>query len=175
MSKSSKEQQVEDERKILVELQKNCNENIDSIAKRCGFSRQKVWRTIKQLEKSHLIWGYTAIVDEEKNDTLHFIMLIKRSLKPLDKKIRDRIETMKLEDIALPLGVNVESSCFVHGCYDWIISFSTTDITQAKNFCNILSGGFPGVIEQIDLQQTLYFVRKHHIFNPDRKKLSDLM
>jgi len=175
MTKSSREPLAKDDRKILAELQKNSNESIDMIAKHCGFSRQKVWRATKQLEESRTIWGYTAIVDEEKNDLSHFIMLIKRSTKPLDKKIVDRIKSIQIEDFASPQGVTIESSCFVHGNYDWIISFTAKGIKQAKNFCDILSGGFPGIIQQIDLQQTLYFSRKHHIFNPDRKKLRDLM
>ncbi len=175
MSKSSREQQADDKRKILTELQKNANENIDTIAKHCGFSRQKTFRIIKQLETSHMIWGYTAIVDDEKNDLTHFIILIKRSMKPLDKKIIDRIESLQIEDVALPEGVNIESSCFVHGIYDWIISFTARDIKEAKNFCDKLSSGFPGIIEKIDLIQTLYFVRKQYIFNPNRKKLRELM
>ena len=175
MAKSGREQLAEDERKILSELQKNSKENIDTIAKHCGLSRQKVWRTINQLEKSGMIWGYTAIVDEDKNDLCHFIILIKRSIKSIDKKILNKIESMQLEDIGLPKGVNIESSCFVHGNYDWIISFTARDIIQAKNFCDMLSGGFPEIIEKIDLQQTLYFVRKQHIFNPDRKTLYDLI
>jgi len=74
MGKSSKEQLAKDDRKILAELQKNSNESIDTIAKHCGFSRQKVWRTIKQLEKNRMIWGYTAIVDHEKINQKHFIL-----------------------------------------------------------------------------------------------------
>jgi len=53
MSKSSREQIDQDERKILSELVKNANENIDTIAKHCGFSRQKTWRMIKQLESKN--------------------------------------------------------------------------------------------------------------------------
>jgi DNA-binding Lrp family transcriptional regulator len=55
MVKNSREQLDKDERKIITELQKNSNESTDAIAKHCGFSRQKVWRTIKQLEKNHII------------------------------------------------------------------------------------------------------------------------
>jgi len=148
MTKSSKEQLKKDEMKILVELQKNSKENIDTIAKHCGFSRQKVWRTIKQLEKNQLIWGYTAIADEEKKDALHFTMLIKRAMKPLDKKIFDKLDSIKIEDVASDPRVTIESSCFVHGNYDWIISFTAKDITQAKKFCNMLSIEFPGSIEK---------------------------
>ena len=47
MVKSSSEQIEQDEKSLLSELVKNSNENIDTIAKHCGFSRQKTWRMIK--------------------------------------------------------------------------------------------------------------------------------
>ncbi len=56
MAKSSKKQIYEDELKVIVELQKNSNENIGAIAKKCGFSRQKAWRIIKELEENKTIW-----------------------------------------------------------------------------------------------------------------------
>ena len=80
MGKSSKEQQAKDERKVLAELQKNSNESIDTIAKHCGFSRQKVWRIIKHLEDNKIIWGYTAVVDEEGTGLKHFVLLVKRNI-----------------------------------------------------------------------------------------------
>jgi len=55
MSKSSKYQIEEDEKKLLSEQVKNSNENIETIATHCGFSRQKTWRFIKQLEAKGLI------------------------------------------------------------------------------------------------------------------------
>ena len=66
MSKSSRDQIDKDEKKLLSELVKNSNENIETIAKHCGFSRQKTWRFIKQLEEKKVIWGYTVVFDEEK-------------------------------------------------------------------------------------------------------------
>jgi hypothetical protein len=41
MAKSSRNQIDKDEKKLLSELVKNSNENIDTIAKHCSFSRQK--------------------------------------------------------------------------------------------------------------------------------------
>jgi DNA-binding Lrp family transcriptional regulator len=49
MAKNSKEQMDQDEKKVLFELVKNSNEKIETIAKHCGFSKQKVSRIIKQL------------------------------------------------------------------------------------------------------------------------------
>ena len=78
MAKNSIKQIEEDEKKVINELLKNANKSINEIAKICGFSRQKVWRIIKNLEKNHTIWGYTAIVDEEKQNLKNYILLIKR-------------------------------------------------------------------------------------------------
>jgi len=175
MAKRSKKQQIEDERKILAELQKNSNENIDTIAKHCGLSKQQVSKTIKKLEKNHMIWGYTAIVDEEKKGLSHFIMLITKNMKQLDKKIKIGIDSIKIEDFTSTLDITIESSCLVHGTYDWVISFTAPNIIIAKKFCDSFYNGFPGIIKHIDLHQTLFFVRKQYIFNPDRKNLSELL
>ena len=47
MPKSSKTQIDADEKKFLKILQQNTDDSIENIAKRCGFSRQKVWRIKK--------------------------------------------------------------------------------------------------------------------------------
>lgn len=52
MAKRSKRQVQEEQMKILAELRKNSNERIDTIAKNCGFSKQKVSKIIKQMEKN---------------------------------------------------------------------------------------------------------------------------
>ena len=95
MSKSSGEQIEQDEKKILSELVKNSNENIDTIAKHCGFSRQKVWRAIKRLEVKGLIWGYTAVFDEEKIGQTYFMLMIKRAMQKIDEKVVDIIISTK--------------------------------------------------------------------------------
>jgi len=52
MPKSSRKQIDEDDKKFLKILQKNSGDSIESIAKRCGFSRQKVWRIKKRQKKN---------------------------------------------------------------------------------------------------------------------------
>ena len=110
MSKSSKGQIEQDEKNLLFELTKNSKENIDTIAKRCSFSRQKAWRMIKQLELKKLIWGYTAAFDEEKIGQTHFMLMIKRTLEKMDEKVVDIIISTKTEDLAKKLGITIESS-----------------------------------------------------------------
>jgi len=175
MVKVSREQMDKDEKRILAALQKNAQESIDMLAKRCGFSRQKVWRIVKRLEKTRLIWGYSAIIDEKKNDLNHYTLLIKRTTKRLDEKTIDIITTRKLEDIVEGLGATVENSYYVNGEYDWIITFTVADIIQAKKFCESLLSLHAGVIEKTILLETLFVVKNHYILNPESKQLREFL
>ena len=175
MVKSSKNQMEQDEKKILSELMKNAKENIDTIAKRCGFSRQKAWRIIKQLEAKKLIWGYTAIFDEEKIGLIHFILMLKRTTRQAEEKEVDIIVSRKTEDLAKEMGINIESSAYLHGEYDWIMTFTAENLTKAKKFSDTVIALYPDSIEKITIMQTLMFMRKHYVLNPDRKKLKDFM
>ena len=175
MVKVSREQMNKDEKIILAELQNNAQESIDMLAKRCGFSRQKVWRIVKRLEKTRLIWGYSAIIDEKKNDMNHYTLLVKRTTKKLDEKTVDIITSRKLEDIVASIEVTIENSYYVNGEYDWIITFTARDLMQAKKFCESLLALHAGVIEKTILLETLFIVKNHYVLNPESKKLREFL
>jgi DNA-binding Lrp family transcriptional regulator len=175
MPKRSRQQIAEDEKKILAEIQKNANESIDTIAKHCKFSRQKVWRSIKRLEKDHIIWGYTAIVDDAKQDRKHYVTLIKKTAKPLDEATMSSAASTKIQDMVASEGITIESSFYVHGEYDWIITFTALDMHHAKRFIEVLNKVYEGYIEKIILEETLFWVRRQRIFNPNAKKLREFV
>jgi len=175
MSKSSKDQMDQDEKRVLSELVKNANKNIETIAKLCKFSKQKTWRIIKRLETKDLIWGYTAIFNEEKMGLKHFMILIKRSMQRLDETTITKIVSRKLEEISKDVGVTIESSSYVHGDYDWVITLTAKDIIQAKKFSDQLVTFHPGAIEKITILETLIFIKKHYILNPEKSRLKEFL
>jgi len=175
MSKSSKDQMGLDEKKVLSELVKNANKNIETIAKLCGFSKQKTWRIIKRLEAKELIWGYTAVFDEKKMGLKHFMVLIKRSMKRLDESTINKIVSRKLEDVIKELGITIESSSYVHGDFDWILTFTAKDIVQAKKFSDALVTFHPGVIDNVSIVETLMYIKKHYILNPEKARLKEFL
>ena len=124
MPKSSVKQIETDERKILEELSKNANKSINDIATSCGFSRQKVWRVINNLEKNHTIWGYVAVVDEEKLNKKCYIMLVKRTNKPITQKLVNQILNREFADRVKKMGIDITNSYYTHGNYDWVICFT---------------------------------------------------
>ena len=175
MSKSSKDQMGLDEKKVLSELVKNANKNIETIAKLCGFSKQKTWRIIKRLEAKELIWGYTAVFDEKKMGLKHFMVLIKRSMKRLDESTINKIVSRRLEDVIKELGITIESSSYVHGDFDWILTFTAKDIVQAKKFSDALVTFHPGGIDNVSIVETLMYIKKHYILNPEKARLKEFL
>jgi len=174
MAKSSKEQQAKDERKILAELQKNCKENIDTIVKHCGFSKQKVSKIIKQLENNHKIWGYSAVVDSEKQDLLKFMLLFKRTNEPIDSKDLNELAVTRLDPMKKDLGITVISSYHMHGTFDWVTIFTAKDLMQAKQFANALVERFSHA-QTLSLSQILFTVRENCVENPNIKEIRNYL
>jgi len=170
MAKSSAEQLITDEQKIITVLQKNAHENIDSIAKKCNFSRQKVWRIIKKLEKEKIIWGYTAICDDETYHMKHFTMLVKRTPTPIEKKTITEILTTRLDDLLPDSPILIENIEFVHGSVDGIFSFRADSLITAKRFCERFNEHFAGYVANIELLETIITVRRQSVRNPHIKE-----
>jgi len=96
-------------------------------------------------------------------------------MKKPEEKIVDTIVSRKTENIVTESGLTIESSYYTHGEYDWILRQTVENLTHAKKFSNSLNALHPGYIEEITLIQTLMFVRKHYVLNPERKKLKDFL
>lgn len=175
MPKISKEQLDKDEIKIITELQQYSNKSIDIIAEHCGFSRQKVWKTIKKMEEKNLIWGYTTIVDEQQQGLQKFILLLKRSMKLLDTKTVDDIALSRLQKDYDEVGITIESSYYIHGEYDWVLIFTANDLKHAKKLSTLLMKRYPGVIAKVNLMQILHSQREHNIRNPNPTTLRDFL
>ncbi|HVQ00609.1 MAG TPA: Lrp/AsnC family transcriptional regulator [Candidatus Thermoplasmatota archaeon] len=170
MPRTRNERLISDEGKVLGVLQKNAHESIDAVAKKCGFSRQKVWRIIKKLEKDKIIWGYTTICDDETMDQKHYIVLVKRSPVPLDKKTINEILSTRLEDLVTDLHVRIENIEFIHGSYDVVFSFWTDNLISAKRFCEQFNEHYLGYIASYELSETIFTVRRASVRNPHIKE-----
>jgi DNA-binding Lrp family transcriptional regulator len=151
MSKRSNQQIIKEEQKILDVLRTNANESIDVIAKQCRFSRQKVSRIIKKLEKNKTIWGYTAVCDDESYNLKHFTMLVKRTTVPVDQKIIQEILTTRLDNLIPDSVVHIENIEYVHGCFDGIFTFLAEDLVTAKKFCEQFNTKFNKYLAGVEL------------------------
>jgi DNA-binding Lrp family transcriptional regulator len=173
MAKNSAIQIKEDEKKIINELEKNANNSINEIANKCKFSRQKVWRIIKNLEKNNTIWGYTTVIDEEKQDMKKYFVLIKRTNLPVTDKMVNKVISRDLINKSKELDVKIISSTLTNGAFDYIICYNAPDIKIAKRFVENLNKIFEGMISEIHLVEQLFSVQKCGIQNPNVEKIKE--
>jgi len=170
MPKNRETKLLKDEQIVLSVLQINGHESIDVIAKTCGFSRQKVWRIIKKLEKQKIIWGYAAICDEERYGLKHFTMIIKRTTVPIDQKLIQEILTTRLDKLLPESVIKIEDIEYVHGPFDGVFTFYAKDLITAKKFCERFHQRFKLYISDFALLEGILFVRKQMLRNPNLKQ-----
>ena len=171
MSKKSTIKIKDDDKKIIQELKNDARQSSNEIAKKCGFSRQKVWRTIMDLEKENNIWGYTAIVDEKTENEIIYFALVKSKLSYISNAERS-IKNMKNNN-SIKIGVNLLGLNYVNGMYDWIIMFSAKDILTAKKYCGYMQKEYGELIEDISLLENVFTLSKYGKLNPNLEKLKE--
>jgi len=174
MPKSSIKQMEQDGKKILEELTKNASMEVSEIADKLGFSRQKVCKIIKNLEKDNTIWGYTAILDDNKMGRKRFNILLKKApIKLTDEKLNIVINR-DLRKIANKNGVNLESTYFFNGTYDGQISVTAESIVQVKNFIASMQKKLgTAYFKEISILEILVPIQMRGFDNPNLKQLRD--
>ena len=174
MTKSKKEISSND-RKILDTLMENARQSLVEISEKTGLARQTVQKTIQGLERDQVIWGYQVVVDEQKKGFSNYLILIKRTTKPIDENIANKIISRKLEEMASKIETKIVTSLYCHGNYDWIISFMATDIKHAKKFTEQVKNMYSKYIADVQLLESLFFVKKQGFLNPDIDKITEFI
>lgn len=174
MARRSAAQIKKDELKVLEELKKNARGSIEHIAKKYHFSRQKVWRIIKRLEKKEKIWGYNTVVDDERLERKRFIIMIKRSTEPIDDAIPKIIE-LTMHNKGLKIGVDVECSSYLHGKYDWMFVVTAEDMKSVKQFSHLLTKEYHLWISEVQILEDIFSVKKCGIVNPNMDDLKKMV
>jgi len=174
MAKRSKEQVEKDEKKVIIKLQSKAKESIDVLADECGFSGPKLRRIINNLEEKGVIWGYHAVTDYDKIGLNEFILLVKKTNKPLDE-LAEKIIKRDIEKLAEKMGIIIGSSYYLHGLYDWLLCFAAEDLRQAKKFDSEFLKFFKPHIQETQLLENIFPVKRSGIENPDIADLRDFI
>lgn len=167
MAKNSRKQIEEDEKTVIKILMEKGTQNIQNIANKAGFSRQKAWRMIKRLEKLKTIWGYVAVVDVEKLNNKSYIIMINIDC---DKTIYEAMADEAVESALSEIGITVQDSCYTHGTFNWIMRISASDTKHLTLARNILMGLFPDTITDMETMEVLVPIKTCSIKNPNASK-----
>jgi DNA-binding Lrp family transcriptional regulator len=169
MPKNSKETIEGDNEKVIKLLINDSRQSPNEIAKKLGFSRQKVWRIIKKLEKDKVIWGYSAIISGESLN-MNTYLAIHRVKGPFSEVIDKIIKRAKEKEVS-KLDIKVIETYYLNGTYDWITIFSAKNIKDAKIFVGYMQKEYGEYIERIDLLECVFPLVKCHKVNPKIQEL----
>jgi len=174
MAKRSKEQVEMDEKKVIIKLQSKAKESIDVLAEECGFSGPKLRRIINNLEEKGVIWGYHAVTDFSKINLREYILLVKKTNKPLDD-LAEKIINRDIENLAEKMEIIIGSSYYLHGLYDWILCFAAADLRHAKKFDSEFLKFFKPFVQETQLLENIFTVKRSGVENPDIEDLKDFV
>jgi DNA-binding Lrp family transcriptional regulator len=173
MPKNDKISIQADERKVIDQLLKDSRQSPHEIAKRLGFSRQKVWRIIKKLEEKKVIWGYTTVIDENSIGLNSYFALCKAKA-PFSDIIDELIKRLK-EKKAEKLDVRFLGQFYLNGTYDWLCIFSAKDIRDAKRFCGYMQKEYGEYIDRIELLENVFTLVRFGKINPNVEKFKEFV
>lgn len=170
MAKSSDKKIKDDKSKIIQQLKIDARQSPNNIAKKLGFSRQKVWRYIKELEKEK-IWGYTAVIDELEDDTHEYFALIKQRI-PYLENIDQIITNLKAENSS-KLDIQLVGLFYTNGPYDAICKFKAKDIKEAKKYLGYIAKEYGDLVVNIDLCESVFPMVQFGKLNPKLDELKE--
>ena len=174
MNSHDNRQNLELEEKILKELQKNCRLSPDEIGKKCGCSRYKVKRVMKEFEENKTIVGYTAVLNPSKIKLKHFILLVKRSAIPFDEEMINKYPFIRETEFVPNIKINSVATLYVHGNYDWVLAFTAEDISNAKEFCNKIIKFYNKYVDDLELLEIVTPFRMNGFIIPTKDEMEKI-
>jgi len=164
-----------DEKTVLHYLLEDPTRSAREIAKELKSYRQKVWREKTRLEEEKIIWGYTAVVNEEKMNQVLYLILLKT--KPMSKEFADILIMRKLlQREPEKQNVRIINVLFVNGEYDWIVMFSAPDHATARRYYDSVRIDYEKLlIEKPVIVDVNFSIVREGKINPEIKKIYDFI
>lgn len=123
---------------LLSELQRDSRQTVQQLAAQVGLSSTPCWKRVKELERSGVIRGYTALVDRE----LVGLSLCVLAEINLTRHSEDDVRRFEKEVAACPQIV----SCYATtGQADYVIKVLVPDIKAYESFLHDTLFKLPGV------------------------------
>ncbi|MGA1792378.1 MAG: Lrp/AsnC family transcriptional regulator [Thermoplasmatota archaeon] len=170
MDNSKKTNKKVEDADIIKWLLEDPTRSLNEMAKSLNLYRQTLWRRKKKLEDDKVIWGYTAVVDENKLGNVIYLVLMK--MKPMTRGLADIIyRRIKNEEMGR-LNVRLIDAFHVNGDYDWVLRFSAPDHATARKYYDAIRVIYEDyLIEKPVIVDVNFIVKAEGMKNPDLENL----
>jgi len=172
--KSSKCDKINFTECLLKLLLDDPTKSIRVIANALGTYRQKVYREKNRLEDEHIIWGYTAVLNESKLKQVTYLVFLKT--KPMSTDLAELITTDLLKDESNKQQVRLLDLLYVNGEYDWVLKFAAPDHGTARRYYESLRLSYGKyLLEKPVIVDVSFSLVKEGVRNPEARQLLDLV
>ncbi|MBE3120838.1 MAG: Lrp/AsnC family transcriptional regulator [Thermoplasmata archaeon] len=149
-------------------------QGMSKIAEKTSMHRRTAWQIQKDLEKDTTIWGYTAVIDEQKIDRAIYVLQFQA--KPFSKDFADLILHRLTLGEPMKAGVRILDIYFMNGPYDVFIKFSAPDHATARRYYETLRSVYKDYFLEAPLVSDVNFsLVQAGKLNPELKKIYDLV
>jgi DNA-binding Lrp family transcriptional regulator len=133
-----KDQKEKKKQEILNYLLKDPTESIRNLSKKTEMNRRTVYQIKKDLEKDHIIWGYTTVIDEQQRN--RSVCLAQFQTRPFTKQFADLIHQRLTKDLAdtEKYGIRILDIDYLTGEYTVHIKFSAPSRIIAQKYFETL-------------------------------------
>lgn len=160
--------------RLLKQLLSDPTRSVRDLAKVLGSYRQRIYREKKKLEDEHVIWGYTAVLDECKLG--HVIYLVLMKLKPMSTELVDLIINRILKGEPHKQQVNLLDVLYLNGEYDLIVKFTAPDHATARRYYDSIRLAYENrLLEKPAIVDVNFSLIREGKKNPEIKKLYDFV
>lgn len=159
---------------VLKSLLEDPTLSSNKMAEKIGTYGRMIKRKKKELEDEHVIWGYTAVIDESKINHSLYVSLFK--IKPLSKGFVDLL--LKRMKVGVPCqeGVRPIIALYINGEYDIILIFSAPTHIIARKYYESLRIVFKDYfIEKPVLADVNFTILKDDKVNPEIERFYDFI
>ena len=159
---------------LLKHLLDDPTRSVNKLAKKLGTYRKRVLRRKKELEADHIIWGYTAVVDESK---LNYVLYLAQfRIQPISKAFAELITKRRTTGTPSKEGVRIIDIFYMNGNYDVIIKFSAPDHATARKYYEKLRVTYKDFFRgDPSLSNVIFPIANSGKLNPETEKLYDFV
>lgn len=166
-----------DEDRLATELLKDPSQNVPTLAKKCGLSKQKAWRIVRKLEESGAILSYPSNLNMKNIGKRSFLILFERSSKMVDDNL---IEQLTMPDITVELereGIQavVEDSYILNGVYDWAIVITVSEHKDLIKFLEYWRKYYGEYYARVTQSEIMWVAKRNGAINTNFSEITSLM
>jgi DNA-binding Lrp family transcriptional regulator len=166
-----------DEERVASELLRNPTLDIATIAEKCGFSKQKVWRIVHRMEEEGAILSHPTSLDLKKVGKRSFLILFERSFRVVDSKLITRLTMpeMLAEMDAEGIAAVVEDSYYLNGAYDWAIVITVAEHKDLIRFMELWRKYYGEYFSKVIQSEVMFTATRNSVLNPKLNELKDIL